>query len=75
MKLEILNNFDNEYAEMKGKVSKANPLLGILINEVEKDGRKSKKVLGVAIGKNIKEIVKMMNVKESDIIEFADLRG
>lgn len=74
MKLEIRNHFDNEYAEMKGKVSKTNPLLGILISEVEKNGRKSRNVLSVMAGKNIKEIVKAMNVKESDITEFADLR-
>lgn len=74
MKLEIRDNFDNEYAEMKGKVSKTNPLLGILISEVEKNGRKSRNVLSVMAGKNIKEIVKAMNVKESDITEFADLR-
>lgn len=74
MKLEIRDNFDNEYAEMKRKVSKTNPLLGILIGEVEKNGRKSKSVLGVAAGKNIKEIVKVMNIKESDITEFVDLR-
>lgn len=74
MKLEIRNHFDNEYAEMKGKVSKTNPLLGILIGEVENNGRKNKNVLATVAGKTIKEIVKTMKIKESDIKEFADLR-
>lgn len=74
MKLEIRNHFDNEYAEAKGKVSKTNPLLGILIGEVEKNGRKSRNVLNVAAAKNIKQIIKAMNIKESDITEFVDLR-
>lgn len=74
MKLEIRNHFDNEYAEAKGKVSKTNPLLGILIGEVENKGRKVMNVLNVAAGKNIKQIVKAMNIKESDITEFVDLR-
>ena len=74
MKLEIRNHFDNEYAEMKGKVSKTNPIMGILIGEVEKNGRKYKNILGIATGKNIKEIIKCMKIKELDVTEFADLR-
>lgn len=74
MKLEIHDNFDNEYAEMKRKVSKTNPLLGILIGEVEKNGRKSRSVLGVSIGKTIKEIAAAMNLKDTDNAELVDLR-
>ena len=74
MKLEIRNHFDNEYAEAKGKVSKTNPLLGILIGEVDNGGWKAMNVLNVVAGKNIKQIVKAMNIKESDITDFVDLR-
>ena len=74
MKLEIRNHFDNEYAEAKGEVSKTNPLLGMLIKEEEKNGRKSKSVVNIVAGKNIKQIIKAMNIKESNIIECVDLR-
>ena len=74
MKLEIRNHFDNEYAEMKGKVSKTKPVMGILIGEAEVNGRKSRKVLSVIAAKNIKEMIKEMKIKESDVTEFVDLR-
>ena len=74
MKLEIRKNFDNDLAELKGKVSKKNPLLGILIGEAEVNGRKSRKVLAVSIGKTIKEIAATMNLKDTDNVELVDLR-
>ncbi len=74
MKLEIHNNYDSELAESQGKVSKTNPILGIILGEVDNNGWKAMNVLNVAAGKNIKQIVKAMNIKESDITEFADLR-
>lgn len=71
MKLEIRNNFDTDRDEKKGKISKNNPIMGVLIGPCPKWG---KAVKGTAVGKNIKEILKFLKVGENQIKEFADIR-
>lgn len=71
MKLEIRKNFDSVLDEMKGKVSKTKPIMGILIGPCPKWG---KAVKGTAVGKNIKELLSLMKIDESKITDFVDLR-
>lgn len=71
MKLEIRNNYDSELAEAQGRVSKTKPLMGVLIGTCPKWG---KSVKGVAVGKNIKEIIALLKIEQDKITEFADIR-
>lgn len=71
MKLEIRKNFDSVLDEMKGKVSKTNPIMGVLIGPCPKWG---KAVKGTAVGKNIKELLSLLKIDESKITDFVDLR-
>jgi hypothetical protein len=65
MKLEIRNNYDSELAEAQGRVSKSLPVMGVLIE----DTSGYKRVADVAIGKNVKEVLRHFKVKD-----FVDLR-
>lgn len=71
MKLEIRKNFDSVLDEMKGKVSKTKPIMGVLIGPCPKWG---KAVKGTAVGKNIKELASLLKINENEITDFVDLR-
>lgn len=71
MKLEIRNNYDSPRAEMKGAISKKAPIMGVLIGPCPKWG---KAVKATAVGKTVKELVKLMGVSEAEITEFSDIR-